>query len=198
MNNAKTVRVAGLAAVTGCTIESIGNRIKLGQLPFVDPPKAKTAQRRYDAGQALALVVQESFMAQGLTAFAAAETIRGQANVLDLFLDEIEAGASVTPRFVADLRELQSDSLTGQRWTGTDLCGYGTAEEIADLFRAMLARAGKTQDRGKGRKLWNVSGPWVAVQSLPAAWSVLEMRAMAAGYIIKGRGIMRASGEADE
>lgn len=198
MNTAQTVRVGGLAAITGCTVEIIGNRIKLGHLPFVDPPKEKTEQRRFHAGQALALVVQESFMAQGLTASAAAETIRGQANVLELFLAEIEAGASVTPRFVADLRELQSDSLTGQRWTGTDLCGYGTADEIADLFRAMLARAGKTYDRGAGRKLWNVSGPWVAVQSLPAAWNILELRAMAAGYIIKGRAIMRASGQGDE
>ena len=198
MNTAQTVRVGGLAAIVGSTVEIIGNRIKLGHLPFVDPPKARTEQRRYDAGQALALVVQESFMAQGLTASAAAETIRGQANVLELFLAEIEAGASVTPRFVADLRELQSDSLTGQRWTGTDLGGYGTADEIADLFRAALSRAGKTHGRGKGRKLWNVSGPWVAVQSLPAAWNILELRALAAGYIIKGRCIMRASGEGDE
>ena len=139
-------------------------------------------------------------MAQGCTVQLAGMFVRCHARAIELFLDEVSAGHSITPRFVLAMQRAVWDSWTGSTWEPVTLVGTGTAQEVADAYAGALNGVGSERETRGGRSDRRIiGGPWAATVSIPEMYRLLRQRAEAKGYVIDGRNIHKiAADDGDE
>ena len=191
-----TVRLQSLADLTSRPRETIRNAIKLGAAPWDEAQFADTGQRRFTGFHALALVLAEGLMAQKVTMELAGEFVRAHEGAINLFLDEVTNGETITPRFVLALQRAVEDSWTGAGWEPVILFGTGTESEILSTIASELKRVGAVREnRGGVSERRVISGPWSATVSIPEAYRLLRIRAEAAGYLVDGRRIFKIAAE---
>lgn len=187
-----TVRLEPFAQITRHTKEAVRNRHKLGDTPWNDDEFGDTGQRRYSGYHALALVLSEIVIAQGCTVALAGEFLRAQAFVVNLFLDEIENGQTITPRFVLAMQSAVEDDATGASWMPQFLAGMGTLGEVNGAIQDAIQQVGTVREARDGRsKTRIIAGPWIALASIPEAYRLLKQRAEAVGFGIDGRRIYK-------
>ncbi|WP_017998243.1 hypothetical protein [Paracoccus sp. N5] len=191
-----TVRLEGLHHVTGRPKEALKNVIKTGNAPWDDSEFPEGQRRQYSTVHALGLVIAEALMAQGCTIQLAGEFVRAHALAIKLFLDEVSAGQSITPRFVLAMQRAVWDSWTGSTWEPVILVGTGTAQEVADAYAGALNAVGSERETRGGRSDRRIiGGPWAATVSIPEMYRLLRQRAEAKGYIVDGRNIHKIAAE---
>jgi len=181
--------MSDLAAITKRTRDSIRNMQNQDATPWDDDVFEKGKNRRYTGYHALTLVIAEMLAVQGLSAAQASEATFTQRSNIETFLDEIEAGAPITPRFVAMVSIAKADrSIPGLHWTPTMYWGTGTAEELRNEITSHISDDMTTVS----------NGPHVAVASVASAYRILKGRAEAAGFLIDGRRILRLSQDSED
>lgn len=147
----------------------------------------------------MGLVIAEALMAQGCTIQLAGEFVRAHALAIKLFLDEVSAGQSITPRFVLALQRAVWDSWTGSTWEATILLGTGTAREVANAYADALNSVGAEREtRGDRSDRRIIGGPWAATVSIPEMYRLLRQRAAAKGYVVDGRSIHKIASEPED
>lgn len=190
-----TVRLAALAEITGVSRDMIRSKQNRRCTPWDDSQFADGQQRQYTAHHALTLVLAEILSGQGITAETAADCIRMQRRAVDAFLDEIEKGASVTPRFVYSMSVMVESQKLGRRWVPYNLTGTGLRDEINEQFDAVLKSVGTVKKWSDGTTSKTIAGPDVALASIPEAYRILREMAEACGYVVDGRRIMKLATE---
>lgn len=191
-----TVRLDALHLITGRPKEALKNVIKTGNAPWDDSEFPEGQRRQYSTAHALGLVIAEALMAQGCTIQLAGEFVRAHAPAINLFLDEVSAGQSITPRFVLAMQRAVWDSWTGSTWEPVILVGTGTAQEAADAYADALNAVGSEHETRGGRSDRRIiGGPWAATVSIPEMYRLLRQRAEAQGYIVDGRNIHKIAAD---
>jgi hypothetical protein len=191
-----TVRLATLAEITGVSRDMIRSKQNRRCTPWDDSQFPDGQQRQYTAYHALTLVLAEILSGQGITAETAADCVRFQRRAVDAFLDEIEKGASVAPRFVYSMSVMVDCQRLGRRWMPYDFVGHtGLRHQINEQFNELLKSVGTVKERRDGTTSKVIAGPDVALASIPEAYRILREMAEACGYVIDGRRIMKLATE---
>lgn len=193
-----TVRLQALSDLTRRPREAIRNAQKLGAAPWDETEFDEAPQRRYDGFHALALVLTEGLMSQKVSMEQAGEFVRAHETPINLFLDEITKAQPVTPRFVLGLLRAVEDSWFGPRMEPMILYGTGTKDEVMRCIEGALDDVGETRETRDGKsEVRVISGPQVAVVSIPEAYRLLRLRAEAAGFVVDGRRIFKIAKDVD-
>ena len=186
-----TVRLQVFSEITGRGREAIRNQQKNDDAPWYESDFAAGKHREFNTYHALALRIAESLMIQGLSVAEAGEVVRTHDTTINKFLDEIEAGAQITPRTVVAIKNAYHDDWTGPRWEMTVLLGTGTTQEVIGTIQDELVRAGTVRQTRDGRSTKrHIGGPFVAMQHVPSAYWMLQQKAAQVGYRIEGRSIL--------
>jgi len=187
-----TVRLSDFASITGRSRDAIRGLQNTGSAPWDDDAFPEKGYRRYNGQHALALVIAEMLTAQGVNASDASEFVISQSGNIGRFLDEVEAGAGITPRFIAAIYVAEEDSFMGVRWTPTVYWGTGTADELQGAIIGAIDGVGREKTIRNGQStIRQIGGPHVSVAPISEAYRLLRNRAEASGFIVDGRRIMR-------
>lgn len=190
-----TVFLSDLARISGRTRDAIRNMQNRDGTPWDDADFADMPRRRYGVKHALSLILCELLEAQRITAPDAAKFVESQQSVVSKFLAQMADGEAA-PRFVA--AAYAGEEINGLvTWSPIFLAGYGTAEEITDLFSGELASTGREKNRVRlGEEIVSrrVGGPLVAVASVQEAFRILTVRAAKAGFAMHSDGFKRIGG----
>jgi len=191
-----TVRLAALAEITGVSRDMIRSKQNRGFTPWDDSQFPDGQQRQYTAFHALTLILAEILSGQGIIAETAANCVRTQRAAVNAFLDEVEKGASVAPRFVYSMSVMVDCQRLGRRWIPQDYIGNtGLRHQINEQFNELLKSVGTVKEWSDGTTSQVVAGPDVALASIPEAYRILREMAEACGYVIDGRRIMKLATE---
>lgn len=193
----ESVRLGELAEITGRPRETIRNMTKAAQLPWGHDLTADGRHRRFNAEHALALVVQDLFLMQGLSLAGAAEAVRAVYHTVEDFMDAEEAARPARHAVIATVTHAEEDSTTGLRWYVHHVAG--SADDIADVLRRRMLGAGRVEETRGGRATErNLGLVRVASVNLREAFRVLGQRAEAAGFRIDGRRIVKIDDRAED
>lgn len=190
-----TVRLQDLSDIAARSREAIRNIQKGGSAPWNDAEEFKgTAHRRYSGYHALALVLAEMLMAQEMSVGSAGMFVREHEAIIRNFLDEVTAGAEVTPCFVLGVRRCVDDELFDRpMWMSVPGACGGTLEEVSARIISELHLVGTYMvEFGDKRKDRVIAGPNIATASIPEAYRLLQTRARSAGFEVSGWDIIKA------
>lgn len=181
-----TIRLTPLAVLTGSTRNKVRNMQNFRETPWNEPDRAPGQHRAYGTRHALGLLIAESLTAQGLTNAEAGEAVRMHEAAIELFLDDVDAGATPAQRMVAMTKNLWRFADTGESWEPTWIIGTGTPQEVARVLEGELLQAGRGR-KVDGKWQWHLKGPFLACQSINASYDELKARAERLGFILGGR-----------
>lgn len=186
-----TVMLSNLALITRRPVDTIRNMLNRDGTPWRDEELKGEGHRRYAGKHALSLILCEMLESQGFSVPNAAEIVREQSRVADLFLADLESEDEAQPRFVLALRMAVEDSLTGAYWQGASYVNRGTLEEVQASIASSLNSIGRVYTDEGGGTQRTIGGPHIAVAPVAEAYRLLQLRAKAAGFTVAGNQIVK-------
>lgn len=186
-----TVRVADLANVTGWTREAIRNMSRDGSAPWWEEDFPEGQHRRFNGEHALALVVQSILIEQGLTAAVAGEAVREQIGAIRAAIEAADAQKDLPRTLIASVQVCEDHEITGFCWVPIARGGGYEPDDLVLEVTRLIGSNGSVSRQGK-YIVRQVAGPRVASIPVAEAYLILCHRALASGYRIDGRSIIRA------
>lgn len=189
-----TLDRTAISAITNWTENNIRHMQAHRYTPWDESNVPPGAHRRYDGAHGLCLTIAELLVAQNLTVRNACTVVNEQIEVVNQFLDCIDRDEHGNALFIAHVGFIEEDDalpgvMTPISWGNVD----GTAEGIITLLkRVMEHEIGVSRPTRNGASIARgIAGPFLSAVPVQEAYSLLVQRAVAAGFLIRGRSVSR-------
>ncbi|MBK0326291.1 hypothetical protein I5535_03190 [Rhodobacteraceae bacterium F11138] len=188
----KTIRTGELAILLGRTKASVRGDLARGVVPWDDDGFETNVQRRYDGQHVVAGTVLEMAQGAGLTAIVASPLVQRQWSYIGAFFDRLDAGKRVNDMNIVFKIAGTHDDLHG---FGYSEISYGCDPTEAGCRFNSTIEAFFSEGISNRDVRFNAVKTGVAhfsVVNLLFAYRYAKERALAKGYVLRGRDILKA------